>query len=213
MGIVFGRTGTKEPTYSLLTTATAGYEVRQYQKYFIAEVPHSKDGNGDDFRTLAKYIGVFGTPENVPKKPMAMTAPVLMDPSSSGSSSIDGSGSGQKIAMTSPVLQTDKTMSFVLPFEYQNLEEIPKPSNSQVQIKEANARTVAVDCFSGWYSDNVGQERFTALCEKLKKDGILDENDVPNWSVAQYHPPFTLPFLRRNEIWIDVNKNKVKVTE
>ena len=92
MGIVFGMTGTKEPAYSLVTKAAAGYEVRQYQKYFIAEVPHSKDGNGDDFRALAKYIGVFGTPENVPKKPMAMTAPVLMDPSSS-------SNGGQKMAM------------------------------------------------------------------------------------------------------------------
>ena len=206
MGIVFGMTGTKEPSYSLLTKAASGYEVRQYQKYFIAEVPHSKNGNGDDFRVLAKYIGVFGTPENVSKKPMAMTAPVLMDPSSS-------SNGGQKMAMTSPVLQTDKTMSFVLPFEFQHLEEVPKPSNSQVQIKEAVERTVAVDCFSGWYSDDVGQERFTTLCEKLKKDGILDENDIPNWSVAQYHPPFTLPFLRRNEIWIDVNKNKVNVDQ
>ena len=205
MGIVFGMTGTKEPTYSLLMKASAGYEVRQYQKYFLAEVPHSKNGNGDDFRALAKYIGVFGTPENEPKKPMAMTAPVLMDPSSSGG--------GQKMAMTAPVLQTDKTMSFVLPFEFQDLKEIPKPSNSQVQIKEANERTVAVDCFSGWYSDSVGQERFSALCEKLKKDGIINENEVPNWSVAQYHPPFTLPFLRRNEIWIDVNKNKIKVNE
>jgi hypothetical protein len=24
------------------------------------------------------------------------------------------------------------------------------------------------------------------------------------WQVAQFHPPFTLPFLRRNEIWIDL---------
>ena len=207
MGIVFGMTGTKEPTYQLLTKATSGYEVRQYQKYFIAEVPHSKDGKGDDFRTLARYIGVFGTPENEPKKALAMTAPVLMDPQSSSSSG------GTKMAMTAPVIETDKTMSFVLPFEFQEMKEIPKPTDSQVQIKEANERTVAVDCFSGWYSDSVGQDRFTVLCDKLKKDGILSENEVPNWSVAQYHPPFTLPFLRRNEIWVDVNKNKVKINE
>ena len=204
MGAVFGRTGVKEPTYSVLFKSSANYEVRQYQKYFIAEVPHRNDGN--DFRTLARYIGVFGQPENEPRKPLAMTAPVLMDPTSTTSNS-----NGQQMAMTAPVINTDKTMSFVLPFELKELSDVPKPRDPRIKIKQSNGRTVAVDSFSGWYSDAVGQERFTALCEKLKKDGIIGENEVPNWSVAQYHPPFTIPFFRRNEIWVDVNKDKIQV--
>jgi len=204
MGSIFGRTGVEEPTYSVLHKASTGYEVRQYPAYFIAEVPHSNDGN--DFRALARYIGVFGVPENEPRKPLAMTAPVLMDPTSTSSSS-----NGQKIAMTAPVINTAKTMSFVLPFELKDLNDVPKPRNPRVQIKQSNERTVAVDTFSGWYSDEVGQQRFAALCENLKKDGIIGEDEVPSWSVAQYHPPYTLPFFRRNEIWVDVNKDKIRV--
>ena len=44
----------KEPAYKILSNAN-GYQIRSYQKYFIAEVP-----NKNGFRILAKYIGVFG---------------------------------------------------------------------------------------------------------------------------------------------------------
>ena len=196
MGIVFGSTGAKEPAFQVLAKYS-GYEVRQYPQIFIAEVKSS--GNGDDFRTLAKYIGVFGKPENVAAQPMAMTAPVLMDPDE-----------GQTLAMTAPVINTAKTMSFVLPFEFKDLQEIPKPSNEAVTIRACPERVVAVEVFSGWYTDDIGQQHLGGLCEKLRRDGLLSDATEPNWSVAQYHPPFTIPFLRRNEVWVDVKKEAVK---
>ncbi len=33
---------------------------------------------------------------------------------------------------------------------------------------------------------------------------VDDSEKQLKWFVAQYHPPFTLPFLRRNEVWVDL---------
>ena len=152
MGIVFGVTGTKEPTYTIISNAE-GYQLRAYQSYFIAEVPSAQQ-NGDDFRTLAKYIGVFGTPENILQRPIDMTAPVLLDPNIN-----------KKLAMTSPVISGDKKMAFVLPFDFKDLAEIPKPTNERVKIKSIPEKLVAVKSFSGSYSDNIGEEQLQNLCK------------------------------------------------
>lgn len=75
MGIVFGVTGAKEPAFTLVHRGSSMYEIRLYPKYFVAEVPMNVGGSieGTDsekknmdtaFGVLAKYIGVFGTPEN-----------------------------------------------------------------------------------------------------------------------------------------------------
>ena len=198
MGIVFGHTGTKEPSFALLLKKN-GYEVRKYQSYVIAETP--ADGSDNEaFRALAKYIGVFGNPENIQKTQLDMTAPVLMD------------AKPQKIAMTSPVITSTKMMAFVLPFEYSDVKSVPSPTNNQIKIRMIPARTVAVDIFSGWYSDDVAQQQLKMLCEKLISDGLMKPGDAPTWSIAQYHPPFTLPFFRRNEVWVDVNKEDIKET-
>jgi hypothetical protein len=158
-------------------------------------------GDDSSFFTLAKYIGVIGKPQNEGEKPMAMTAPVIMEP--------------KKLTMTAPVVSTMESMSFVLPFEYTDFSELPKPTDPRVILKEIPKRIIAVKKFSGWFSNEVGLQQLKLLVEALKKDDILDEIELPEetkWSVAQYHPPFTLPFLRRNEIWIDLDpKEKEKI--
>lgn len=204
MGIVFGVTGTKEPVFNVMATTSAGYKIRQYSPYFVASVP--QEGNmaeGNSFRTLARYIGVFGQPENDGGRSLAMTAPVLMDAGPTSSAK-----KGTKLSMTSPVLTDDKVMSFVLPFEFTTIAQVPRPTDSRVSIKEVPGRVVAVDCFSGWYSDSIGQQQLAKLCDHLRSEGLLcsDENVV--WTVAQYHPPFTIPFLRRNELWVELDPVK-----
>ncbi len=70
MGIVFGKTGVAEPAYKV-TQSRGDYEIRAYPPYVVAEV-RLGEGPGDTamkdgFRTLAKYIGVFGDPQNTKK--------------------------------------------------------------------------------------------------------------------------------------------------
>jgi len=202
MGIVFGMTGTAEPSYVVLRSAVAatGFEVRSYQSFVIAEIA-TKRGEDNGFSVLAKYIGVFGNPENEGRVPMAMTAPVILRPT--------------KMAMTSPVITQngeDELMSFVLPFEIKNVASAPKPSNKRVTLREIPARLLAVRSFTGWYSHDVGKTQFKLLQKelldrKLIRQPTSEEEEEASWSTAQYHPPFTLPFLRRNEIWMELTKD------
>jgi hypothetical protein len=76
MGIVFGVTGTQEPPFTVISN-TPNYQVRVYSPYLIAEVPQIVGQENSSFTILAKYIGVFGTPENLAKEALAMTSPVI----------------------------------------------------------------------------------------------------------------------------------------
>lgn len=41
----------------------------------------------------------------------------------------------------------------------------------------------------------------------IEKEGSVDKEMI----VAQYHPPFTLPFMRRNEVWLSLGTDRGKV--
>lgn len=204
MGIVFGITGTKEPAYIVIknfSTAHIRFEVRKNPEYFIAETPMQDEEGNNSFGVLAKYIGVFGVPQNEGAQPMAMTSPVIFEKAP------------VKIAMTSPAITDKKFMSFVLPFSFQSLNEIPVPKDSRISIRHIPSKTIAAVKFSGWYSDRVGKEYFDRLLQGLKENALVEadakEDDV-KWSVAQYHPPFTIPFFRRNEVWVELKDDVVK---
>mmetsp|Transcript_25673 Transcript_25673/g.24531 ORF Transcript_25673/g.24531 Transcript_25673/m.24531 type:complete len:223 (-) Transcript_25673:317-985(-) len=201
MGIIFGKTGTQEPSFILLSklakTPSYNYQVRSYEPYLIAEVEKLPGKEGDGFRTLAKYIGVFGKPENEGSVPMAMTSPVIGEPT--------------KLSMTSPVVDEMGSMSFVLPFSFTKIDQLPVPIDKRISLKEIPRRILAVVSFSGWYSQAEGNKQLNKLKTWLESDKLIPEGSINDansvkWSVAQYHPPFTLPFLRRNEIWIELDE-------
>ena len=120
-----------------------------------------------------------------------MTAPVTIKESKS-------------IDMTTPVTitkdQQDYTVSFVMPFNY-TLQTLPKPNNPQVEIKTQPARKVAALKFS-WYA---GPKRVEAkkqeLLNSLSQDGVATKG-TPEY--AGYDAPLSAPWLRRNEILIDI---------
>lgn len=187
MGIVFGVTGTKGPVYEVLVR-TSSYEIRYYQQSFLtAEIPMKSDNEG--FTALAKYIGVFGKPENDISKPLDMTHPVIKEESTETSVEV---------------------MKFVLPEEYQHITDAPKPANAKISIKENPPQYIASIGFSGWYNPALGVNFFNKLSSVLKNDGYISFENPKEiaWSVAQYHPPFTIPFLRLNEVWIKLSPEK-----
>ena len=162
------------------------------------------------FRGLANYIGAFSSPpENTPvvqtgpgaePERIAMTAPVLSD------------NSPERIAMTAPVLSDSKTsggdsacpdkLEFVLPSKY-TMETCPKPKHPGISLAERPARRVAVATYS--WSTNIGDAsgRAQKLIEAVEKDGM---KYAGRWQLAQYNPPFCIPFLKTNEIWVEVEK-------
>jgi len=133
-----------------------------------------------------------------------MTAPVITRSQS------------QAIKMTAPVLTSasdDKKgpeyMAFVLPFEYKELSQVPVPTSQKVTIKSIPSKLIAVTRFSGSYRKDFFAQKHSKLVNDLVSEEYVsaEQKDSLEWSIAQYHPPFTLPFLRRNEIWVELGEN------
>ena len=114
-----------------------------------------------------------------------------------------GNATEQKIAMTAPVQQSmagKAEMAFMMPAEYA-LEDLPTPDDERVGFEEAPAYTAAVIQFSGWASADKADEHW----QRLRQFLIAEEIDIEGEpTLNQYNPPWTLPFLRRNEIIVPV---------
>ena len=194
---MFGIRKEETPKYDVLAKSEQ-MEIRQYAPYITATT--TVDGSFNDtqnkaFRILAGYI--FGDNEKSAK--ISMTAPVVMNPQKSAS---------EKIAMTAPVVQTptDKgwEMSFMMPSQYSKIEDLPKPKDERVSFKQVESKTVAVIQFTGFWSEEKNQKMADQLKAWLAQNKDYELSSAPKF--AGYDPPWTLPFLRRNEVMIELKK-------
>jgi len=114
--------------------------------------------------------------------------------------------SSTKIAMTAPVGQQKKDdkwlISFMMPVFY-TMKTIPKPKDSRVYIRLVPNQRIASVRYSGFWSEGGYNENKSALESWIKKKGFIIIGD-PIW--ARYNSPFTLCFLRRNEVLIPLKK-------
>ncbi|MEM6460419.1 MAG: heme-binding protein [Pseudomonadota bacterium] len=112
---------------------------------------------------------------------------------------------GEKIAMTAPVTQRPAsenwTVSFIMPAG-RTLDDLPAPSQ-KVSLEEIQPRLMASLRFSGSWTD----ERFAQAAEKLTA-WVEDQGLTPAGAIefAYYNDPFTPPFLRRNEVLMEVTE-------
>jgi hypothetical protein len=191
---------TEEPKYLVLEKSEP-FELRAYAPRIVAEVKVGGDldsASSQGFRLIAAYI--FG--KNQVTEKIAMTAPVGIEPSDESKSA--------KIAMTVPVgIEGTKsfesssnqwTVSFVMPSEY-TLATLPKPLNPQVKIREVPAEKRAVILFSGFNSPEKTQAKTQLLQDWIKTKNLKTTGDP---QFARYNPPWSLPFMRRNEVMIQV---------
>lgn len=118
--------------------------------------------------------------------------------------------------MTAPVISSPQTMQFILPKTIQSVEDAPEPTNRAISLRFVPPKTIAVCRFTGSYQEEVFRKKLDELFNLLQREGFVVDQSGPrsisqtglNWSFAQYNPPFTLPFLRRNEVWIDLSETK-----
>jgi effector-binding domain-containing protein len=175
----------EHPKYTVLESQ-GEIEIRQYAPMIVAEVEVKGErmkALNEGFRLIANYI--FGN--NLSSKKVAMTAPVTQEP-------------GEKIAMTAPVIQDGSGDSwkvrFVMPGQYA-LDSLPKPKNEAVRLISIPARKVAAIRFSGYNTDkNINTHR-EILIKYIEEHHLAV---VGQSTTAFYNPPWTLPFLRRNEV-------------
>jgi hypothetical protein len=106
----------------------------------------------------------------------------------------------EQIGMTAPVVTHRDKMSFIMPKRY-NLESLPKPLNAQIEIDQVQRSIVAVIRFSGFTSPKKMDEEAEKLLMALEGNEIMTKGDP---FLMRYNPPWTLPFLRRNEVAVEV---------
>ncbi|MEM7564439.1 MAG: heme-binding protein [Pseudomonadota bacterium] len=191
---LFGIRTTEEANYSVLRNDD-NFEVREYEALLVAEtwVDSDYDEAGNiAFRRLFNYI----SGDNEIAAEISMTAPVMaLDETDS---------SGKEISMTAPVTGQETSggwrFAFVLPAGY-TLETAPTPSHPEVTLVEVPASMVAVLRYSGSSTEEAYQRNLKKLQQWMQQNR-LEADSLP--SFAGYDPPWTLPFLRRNEVMIDI---------
>jgi len=154
-------------------------ELREYPELVLATV--AGQGDNSAFRLLFSYI----SGENRTRKKIPMTAPVI---------------SSEKIEMTAPVISDANSFSFVMPLKY-SLEEIPEPLDSHIRIQRIPARRLAVIRFKGYARQKSVNEVKARLVSALQTSGIAT---VGQPFLMRYNSPWTLGFMRRNEIGIEI---------
>ena len=119
---------------------------------------------------------------------------------------ISGSNqSASKIAMTTPVIQSDDgfglVMHFFLPKSY-SAQTAPIPQADNVTLVTVKGGYYAVLKYSGRSNNENHRTHTAALKEALDKDNVIIQGEAIR---ATYNGPFTPFFLRRNEAMFRVN--------
>ena len=168
------------------------FEVRDYPALVVAEVTvegDQKEASSKGFKLLAGYI--FGA--NKKRQSIAMTAPVAQQEVS------------EKIAMTAPVEQTQSAsgtwvVRFTMPSRW-SLQTLPVPDDSRVTLRQTDPARFAVLQFSGVAGADAVREKSAELLSLVKSHKLQATGQV---ALAQYNPPWTLWFMRRNEVMVEV---------
>lgn len=179
----------EHPRYKLVEQS-GDIEIRDYAPMIVAETKVSgerRDAIGKGFRIIADYI--FG--DNTAARKVPMTAPVTQQAS-------------ERIAMTAPVAQQGEgntwRVRFIMPPSY-TMETLPRPNNTAVELKEIPAQRFAAIRFSGMAGED-SLELQTKKLEIFIRAKSLSPVSAPTY--AFYNPPWTLPFMRRNEVMIEI---------
>lgn len=109
---------------------------------------------------------------------------------------------GEHIAMTMPVLQAPVeggwTMAFILPRKY-SFSTAPKPLDKDVDLQQVPPQTMAILRYTGSVDEERIQRKFRELRGWVQSIGW---RSISEPLAALYDPPFTIPFLKRNEVLV-----------
>lgn len=184
---------TEEPAFKSVSR-DGNVELRDYPELVVAEATvagEQKAAASEGFRLLAGYI--FGG--NRRRESIAMTAPVAQAPAS------------EKIAMTAPVAQTRTdagrwVVRFTMPRAY-TMQTLPVPDDARVSLRRVPPARMAVLRFSGLAQPDDVEARSNELLAWVAAHRLRTTGAV---TLAQYNPPWTLWFLRRNEVMVEIER-------
>jgi len=119
-----------------------------------------------------------------------------------------GNSRRQKLAMTAPVMVTvgardraTRTVAFKIP-DSEPFETLPAPDDRQISLRRIPARRVAALRYNGRYGVEIPAKQRQKLLTQVRQAGLLPIGDV---TFAGYDAPWTLPWLRHNEVQVEVS--------
>ena len=218
--------GAEMPPYSVVLTVPS-FEVRRYQPCSVAAVDIASAGSG----ALGSGLGPFGgggalsggalaaynalvayfVGANSDAAAMELTSPVRLDPPAVG-------GVGRR------------TLSMMLPSRY-TCASAPRPGSEgggaaggggaiDVALRQTAEETLAVVRFSGFATDGEVKRSVRRLEDAIRAEGGVDLAEAAGGGgggsafgasaaegaaiLLQYNPPYTLPWLRTNEVALPV---------
>ena len=169
---------TQRQEFEVLQTY-ADFELRKYLPCVIAEVKVSAQystSTSSAFSTLFNYIS-------------------------------KGNKSSEKIAMTAPVITAQKAdiaesdewyVSFVMP-SGSTFGHLPRPNNSEVNLRELDAEICVAKSFRGKASDELSRKITEQLRASASRANIALSDET---RICRFDPPFKPGFLQYNEIVI-----------
>lgn len=188
---VVGMRTTEEPPFTVIARE-GEVEIRRYGPRLLAEFEaegSEQAARNQGFRPLAAYI--FG--ENRAAERIGMTAPVAQS-------------AGERIGMTAPVAQQGEggrwRIGFFMPARYTR-ESLPLPRDARVTLRELPEETVAVLRFSGLPDEAAVRDAQARLAAALAQSSWRSSGAGGAWF---YDPPWTIPALRRSEVWRPVTR-------
>ena len=173
--LLFSEEKYKEPTYKLIEQK-GNIEIREYNQYVIAKTSTKISDNKEDNNMFRTLAGyIFGN--NNANKSIPMTAPVTMYDSNN-----------------------TQTMIFYM-LDAKTTYDLPIPDNKDIKLENFNLGKCAVIKFS-WFTSDFKINKYK---EKLKN--YLSDNNLialSPYMLNRYDPPWRMPFMRRNEIIVQI---------
>ena len=90
--------------------------------------------------------------------------------------------------------------SFMMPAKY-TTDTLPTPTDPRIRIRQIEGRRMAARIYSGTWSEERYRRNEAALLEAVAAAGL---QPIAAPVFARYNSPFTLWFMRRNEVLVEV---------
>jgi len=173
--MVFSADKYKEPAYKLIDKLS-NIEIRDYSSYVIARTSLNIDLKEDNNMFRILASYIFG-----------------------------GNERNESIPMTAPVTTYSDNEDYHMIFymlDADSPQDLPKTDGQSIDFEEFTLGRCAVISFS-WFTSNNRVHYYTDLL----KDYVLENNlsTKSPYMVNRYDPPWRLPFLRRNEILVQID--------
>ena len=118
-----------------------------------------------------------------------------------------GNSDNTQIDMTSPVIYSMSnyaTFSFVMPNNYK-VTNLPLPNSKEITFSTEKNQCIASLAFGGFVNHKNCKDNYLKLLKVLNANNISHNND---YMIAVYNPPYQI-INRKNEIWVEVNKEDI----